>query len=143
MSFALSACGDTPGERGLSGAGIGAAGGAVIGAVTPIGPAAGALIGGVAGGATGVATTPSQVNLGKPVWRSSATSGRGTASGNPTVRNIQSGFASLGYHPGPADGRSGPRTEAAIRSYQKANNMPVDGRPSAALADSIRSHSPG
>jgi peptidoglycan hydrolase-like protein with peptidoglycan-binding domain len=116
-AFSLTACGDTAGDRGLSGAGIGAGAGAIIGAATPIGPLAGALIGGVAGGATGVLTTPSQVNLGKPAWRSgSSADGAPAAGASSTVANIQSGLLRLGYEPGPADGRLGPRTQAAIRS---------------------------
>jgi hypothetical protein len=68
LLLGLSACGDTPGDRALSGAGIGAAAGAVIGA--PFGaPGIGAAVGAAAGGATGALTTPSQVDLGKPVWR--------------------------------------------------------------------------
>ena len=68
LLLALSACGETPGDRALSGAGIGAAAGAVIGA--PFGaPGIGAAVGAAAGGAVGAATTPSQVDLGKPVWR--------------------------------------------------------------------------
>jgi hypothetical protein len=68
MILSLSACGNTPGDRALSGAGIGAAAGAVIGA--PFGaPAIGAAVGAVAGGATGALTTPSQVDLGRPIWR--------------------------------------------------------------------------
>ena len=63
----LAACGDTTGDRGLSGAGIGAAGGAVIGAMVGD-PFAGAAIGAGLGAATGALTTPSQVDLGKPVW---------------------------------------------------------------------------
>jgi osmotically inducible lipoprotein OsmB len=63
----LSACGDTVGDRGLSGAGIGAAGGAVIGAMVGA-PLEGAAIGAGAGALAGAATSPSQVDLGKPVW---------------------------------------------------------------------------
>ena len=66
--LALSACGTNPGDRALSGAGLGAAAGAVIGA--PFGaPGIGAAIGAAAGGATGAVTSPSQVDLGRPVWR--------------------------------------------------------------------------
>jgi len=65
--FALSACGTSAGDRGLSGAGIGAAGGAVIGAMVGA-PLTGAAIGAGLGAATGVATKPSQVYLGKPAW---------------------------------------------------------------------------
>lgn len=131
LSLALAACGETQGERGLSGAAIGAGAGAVVGAVTPIGPAGGALIGGAAGAATGVLTTPSHVNVGKPTYRSSA-------GGNTTVRDIQAGLQHLGYSPGAADGRMGPKTAAAIRKYQQDNGMTVDGQPSQAVLDSIR-----
>jgi osmotically inducible lipoprotein OsmB len=131
LSLALGACGETQGERGVSGAAIGAGAGAVIGAVTPIGPVGGALIGGAAGAATGVLTTPSHVNVGKPVYRSST-------GGNATVRDIQAGLQRLGYSPGSADGRIGPRTTAAIRKYQQDNGMTVDGQPSQAVLDSIR-----
>ena len=133
LSLALAACGETKGERGLSGAAIGAGTGAVIGAVTPIGPAGGALIGGAAGAATGVLTTPSQVNLGKPAYHGSG------SGGDATVRDIQAGLQRLGYNPGAADGRMGPKTSAAIRQYEQDNGMQVDGQPSAAVLDSIRS----
>jgi len=66
--LALAGCGTTVGDRGLSGAGIGAASGAVIGAIVGA-PLAGAAIGAGAGAAAGMITTPSQVDLGKPVWR--------------------------------------------------------------------------
>jgi peptidoglycan hydrolase-like protein with peptidoglycan-binding domain len=135
LTLALAACGETQGERGLSGAAIGAGAGAVIGAVTPIGPAGGALIGAAAGGATGVLTTPSQGSISKPVYKSS------TGGGGGMVRDIQAGLQRLGYDPGAADGRMGPRTSAAIRKYQQDNGMTVDGQPSQAVLDSIRSKS--
>src|SRR5216683_6639945 len=75
VPFLLSACGDTTEDRAVSGAGIGAAGGAVVGAVTGLGPVGGALIGAAVGGAAGALTDSSQVNLGKPVWRSGSPSG--------------------------------------------------------------------
>jgi osmotically inducible lipoprotein OsmB len=134
LSLALAACGDTQGERGVSGAAIGAGAGAVIGAVTPIGPVGGALIGGAAGAATGVLTTPSQVNVGKPVYKSSTGNAAG---GSSMVRDIQSGLQHLGYSPGAADGHMGPKTAAAIRKYQQDNGMTVDGQPSQAVLDSI------
>lgn len=64
----LSACGQSTGDRALSGAGIGAAGGAVAGALVGA-PLTGAVIGGAAGAATGALTSPNQVNLGRPIWR--------------------------------------------------------------------------
>lgn len=59
----LAACGNTPTERGLSGAGIGAGVGAVGSAVTGGSPWTGAVIGGVVGGATGAMTDKDDINL--------------------------------------------------------------------------------
>jgi osmotically inducible lipoprotein OsmB len=64
----LSACGTSTGDRGLSGAAIGAGAGAV-GAALLGGPVIGAtLVGAGAGALIGAATSPSTVDLGKPVW---------------------------------------------------------------------------
>src|SRR5262245_51226963 len=65
----LSACGTNPGDRALSGGLIGAGAGAAIGSATG-NAGTGALIGGAAGAVAGAVTTPDQVNLGDPVWRS-------------------------------------------------------------------------
>lgn len=67
-ALTLGACGTSPGDRALSGAGIGAIGGAAIGSVTGS-AGAGAVIGGVAGGVVGAATSPDDVYLGEPVWK--------------------------------------------------------------------------
>ncbi len=60
----LAGCGDTTGQRALSGGAIGAGGGAILGAVTGMGAGTGALIGGAAGAVTGAATNKNQINLG-------------------------------------------------------------------------------
>ena len=139
----LAACGDTTEDRALSGAGIGAGAGAIIGAVTGIGPGAGALIGGAVGATAGAVTDSSQVNLGKPVWRNSSGGNQGGgAYDDGTVRNIQAGLQRLGYDPGPADGRFGPQTEAAIRRFQQDNGLAVDGQPTAALWQQIQQRAP-
>ena len=66
---ALGACGSTPQERTTGGAAAGAATGAGIGVLGgPPGVVVGALVGGGAGAITGAATSPNQVNLGKPPW---------------------------------------------------------------------------
>jgi hypothetical protein len=56
--LALAACGDTPGQRALSGGAIGAGGGAVVAAATGGNPLIGAAVGGVGGAVVGAATTP-------------------------------------------------------------------------------------
>jgi hypothetical protein len=60
----LAGCGNTPGQRALSGGAIGAGGGAIIGGATGMGAGTGALIGAGAGALTGAATTKNQINLG-------------------------------------------------------------------------------
>jgi osmotically inducible lipoprotein OsmB len=69
LAGGLAACGQTQGERALSGAGLGAAGGAAVGGLTGGSVLGGAAIGGLAGGAAGALTSPRDVNLGRPAWR--------------------------------------------------------------------------
>lgn len=61
-SVLLSGCGTATGDRGLSGAGIGAG-------IGLIGGPPGVLVGGVIGAGVGMVTRPNQVNLGKPAWK--------------------------------------------------------------------------
>ena len=121
-------CGTTPQDRALGGAGLGAGGGALLGAVTGLTVIEGAALGAVAGALTGVLTDERRVNLGEPAWKRGA-----SASGDATVVRVQSGLARLGYDPGPVDGRLGPRTTQAIRHYQRAHGLLVDGYASPAL----------
>ena len=58
-AFALSACGNTATERGVTGAGLGGAAGYAVGAP---------LLGAAAGGATGAFTAEDDINLGSPIW---------------------------------------------------------------------------
>lgn len=58
LTLSLAACGDTWGQRAVTGGGIGAGTGALIGALTPIGLLPGALVGGAVGAGVGAATTP-------------------------------------------------------------------------------------
>ena len=60
LLLVLAACGDTWGQRAVTGGGIGAGSGALIGAVTPLGVLPGALIGGAVGAGVGAATTPTR-----------------------------------------------------------------------------------
>lgn len=58
----LAACGTAQGDRGLSGAGIGAG-------IGIIGGPPGILVGAAAGAAVGLVTPPSKINLGRPAWQ--------------------------------------------------------------------------
>lgn len=69
LALTVAACGNTTGERALSGGGIGAGVGALGGAVLGGDPVTGALIGGAVGAAGGALTKPEDVNLGKPAWK--------------------------------------------------------------------------
>jgi hypothetical protein len=67
----LGACGETQGDRTVSGGAIGAGTGAVIGAACCflVGAIPGALVGGAVGAGTGAVTSPNQIDLGEPTWR--------------------------------------------------------------------------
>jgi len=59
--------------------------------------------------------------------------------GGAEVQAIQRELAAHGYSPGKADGRLGARTQGAIRDYQRDAGLPVDGAPSQALLEHMRS----
>jgi len=61
-SLLLPACGTQTGDRGLSGAGVGAG-------IGVLGGPPGVVVGGAVGAAVGMVTKPSTINLGKPAWK--------------------------------------------------------------------------
>jgi osmotically inducible lipoprotein OsmB len=69
LVMTLAACGETTGDRALSGGGIGAGVGALGSAVTGGNPVTGAVVGGAVGAAAGGLTKKEDVNLGKPAWK--------------------------------------------------------------------------
>ena len=60
LMLSLAGCGNTPGQRALSGGAIGAGGGALLGVATGGSPLTGALLGGAGGAIIGAVTTPTQ-----------------------------------------------------------------------------------
>jgi peptidoglycan hydrolase-like protein with peptidoglycan-binding domain len=44
------------------------------------------------------------------------------------VRSAQQALQAKGMDPGPVDGIVGPRTQAALRAYQRDQNLPQTGR---------------
>jgi peptidoglycan hydrolase-like protein with peptidoglycan-binding domain len=46
----------------------------------------------------------------------------------PNVKQIQLALKNAGYVPGTIDGKMGRQTKDAIRAFQKANNLPADGK---------------
>jgi Ca2+/Na+ antiporter len=68
-ALTLAACGNTTGDRALSGAAIGAGAGLAVGAVTGATLLEGAVVGGALGAAAGALTDNRQINLGRPLWR--------------------------------------------------------------------------
>lgn len=65
----LAACGESSGERAVSGGALGAGAGAVGGALLGGSPAGGAILGGAVGAAAGGLTKSSDIDLGKPAWK--------------------------------------------------------------------------
>ena len=67
--LSVSACGETKGDRALSGAGIGAGVGTVGTMITGGNPWTGAAVGAAAGAAAGALTDKKDLDMGKPAWR--------------------------------------------------------------------------
>jgi len=55
-----------------------------------------------------------------------------------TIRWVQASLQQLGYDGGKVDGAVGRRTAVAIKKYEKDNGLPITGKMSAALVDSLR-----
>lgn len=53
------------------------------------------------------------------------------------ARDIQQQLTEHGFRAGPVDGKPGKQTQSAIRAYQKAAKLPVDGCVSKELADHL------
>ncbi|MCP5114979.1 MAG: peptidoglycan-binding protein [bacterium] len=60
----------------------------------------------------------------------------------PEVKEIQRLLKAIGFDPKPIDGIPGPLTEAAIKDFQRARGLVVDGRPTAALLSALRREVP-
>ena len=57
---------------------------------------------------------------------------------DPMIISIQRSLHDLGYNPGPVDGRNGPRTQLAIRIYQRDHRLLADGLISKTLLQHLR-----
>jgi len=53
---------------------------------------------------------------------------RQTVTGQPTVKQIQTALKNAGFDPGSTDGQMGRKTLQAVRDFQKANDLSVDGK---------------
>ena len=63
--------------------------------------------------------------------------GYGQPGGSPQVRDVQRRLRALGQRPGPIDGRSGPRTQAAIERFQRTAGIHPSGELSLATAAAL------
>jgi putative exosortase-associated protein (TIGR04073 family) len=57
-----------------------------------------------------------------------AHSGSGRRVNGTDVRDVQQRLSDMGYQPGPVDGVIGPKTRAAVRAFQKDNDLHQTGR---------------
>jgi len=53
------------------------------------------------------------------------------------ILKIQEGLQALGYEPGPQDGLKGRKTSRAIRAFQRDHHLPVNGRASREVLESV------
>ena len=67
--------------------------------------------------------------LGMPQDSASAGDTRPDRLSGAAIRDLQQKLARRGYRPGPADGVMGPATRRALMEFQRAENLPVTGRP--------------
>jgi peptidoglycan hydrolase-like protein with peptidoglycan-binding domain len=61
----------------------------------------------------------------------------GTGVTTQQVRSVQQALQGIGVNPGPIDGVMGPRTQQAVRDYQKKENLPQTGQLDAATLQKL------
>lgn len=66
----------------------------------------------------------SQAKTSEEVFTDSAADAKQVA----TPKQIQTALKNAGYYQGSVDGKLGKKTRRAVRAFQRANNLPVDGR---------------
>jgi len=64
-----------------------------------------------------------------PSFSKSATPGTSSAIrvSGVSVEDVQRALAGAGFDPGPVDGRMGKKTKAAVKEFQRRNNLTADG----------------
>jgi peptidoglycan hydrolase-like protein with peptidoglycan-binding domain len=75
----------------------------------------------------GIAGPRTWTALSTPTSELFPTAGYHSAGGSTPVRTLQRRLARAGDRPGPIDGRYGPLTEQAVRRFQAAHDLQVDG----------------
>jgi len=90
------------------------------------------------GAAPGAARAPRPAEPPQAAAPQQARAGRPVPVDRDGVKEIQTLLKAAGYHKGRPDGHLGKRTAAAIRAYQKAKGLPVDGRATQALLQHLR-----
>ncbi|MFY9223123.1 MAG: TIGR02594 family protein [Blastocatellia bacterium] len=86
--------------------------------------------GGNTGNLSGLKVSQAAMPQDSPVDMLRAPSGGGMlreGSRGPAVAEMQQQLKQLGFNPGPADGVFGPRTEAAVKSFQQSRGITSDG----------------
>jgi peptidoglycan hydrolase-like protein with peptidoglycan-binding domain len=87
------------------------------------------------------AFTPAPMNAAKPAptdKSKSAPQAAAAETSDALMAEIQRELGKRGYYKGDADGRTGPMTTQAIRDFQFAQRIAVDGRPSEALLRDVQ-----
>ena len=69
--------------------------------------------------------------------KDSQKSGAARGGGSENVKKVQAALKEKGQDPGPIDGVMGPKTKAAIKAYQSANNIKPTGRLDSETAKSL------
>ena len=62
-------------------------------------------------------------------------------SSGPAVNALQQRLAQLGFSPGPVDGQFGPRTQDAVRNFQRSQSLIPDGTVGQATLQALRNPS--
>ena len=63
-----------------------------------------------------------------PLFVASNKKAVGEVKSRPSIKQVQMALKNAGYNPGPADGKMGKQTKDALKAFQKANGLSIDGK---------------
>ena len=93
----------------------------------------------VSGGSLPAARVGTFKTIGTAASASSSSSSSSSSSGSDAVKQLQTQLKKLGYYSGSITGNIGPKTEAAIKAFQKAKGLTVTGTADAATLAAVSS----
>jgi peptidoglycan hydrolase-like protein with peptidoglycan-binding domain len=85
-------------------------------------------------------TEPASANVARKSAPARPAAPKPTPAVKLSARDMQVALSRAGHHPGPIDGKIGPKTRAALKSFQRHNGLAPSGRADSRTMDALAHH---